>query len=42
MISEVGRHENNSTTVLMIPSDFATLAKSINEYIRDRHVNDAK
>jgi regulator of protease activity HflC (stomatin/prohibitin superfamily) len=36
MIAEVGA-ENNSTTVLMIPSDFVTLAKSLNEYLRDRH-----
>ena len=36
MISEVGA-ENNSTTVLMIPSDFVTLAKSLNEYMRDKH-----
>jgi regulator of protease activity HflC (stomatin/prohibitin superfamily) len=34
MISEVGA-ENNSTTVLMIPSDFVTLSKSLNEYLRD-------
>jgi regulator of protease activity HflC (stomatin/prohibitin superfamily) len=36
MIAEVGA-ENNSTTVLMIPSDFVTLAKSLNEYLKDRH-----
>jgi regulator of protease activity HflC (stomatin/prohibitin superfamily) len=34
MISEVGA-ENNSTTVLMIPSDFITLSKSLTEYLRD-------
>jgi regulator of protease activity HflC (stomatin/prohibitin superfamily) len=34
MISEVGA-ENNSTTVLMIPSDFVTLAKSLSEYVRE-------
>ena len=34
MISEVGA-ENNSTTVLMIPSDFVTLAKSMSEYLRE-------
>jgi regulator of protease activity HflC (stomatin/prohibitin superfamily) len=39
MISEVGA-ENNSTTVLMIPSDFVTLAKSMSEYVRD-HAKDA-
>ena len=38
MISEVGA-ENNSTTVLMIPSDFVTLAKSMSEYVRE-HVKD--
>ena len=27
--------ENNSTTVLMIPSDFVTLAKSLSEYVRE-------
>jgi regulator of protease activity HflC (stomatin/prohibitin superfamily) len=32
MISEIGS-ENNSTTVLMIPSDFVSLAHSFNEYI---------
>ena len=34
MIAEVGA-ENNSTTVLMIPSDFVTLSKSLAEYLRD-------
>lgn len=34
MVSEIGA-ENNSTTVLMIPSDFVTLAKSMNEYVRE-------
>ena len=34
MISEVGA-ENNSTTVLMIPSDFVTLAKSLSEYMHE-------
>jgi len=34
MIAEVGA-ENNSTTVLMIPSDFVTLSKSLSEYLRD-------
>jgi len=32
MIAEVGA-ENNSTTVLMIPSDFVTLSKSLTEYL---------
>lgn len=34
MLSEIGA-ENNSTTVLMIPSDFVMLAKSLNEYVKD-------
>lgn len=34
MIAEVGA-ENNSTTVLMIPSDFVTLSKSLTEYLRE-------
>jgi len=33
MISEVGA-ENNSTTVLMIPSDFVSLAQTINQYLQ--------
>ena len=33
MIAEVGA-ENNSTTVLMIPSDFVSLAQSINQYLQ--------
>jgi regulator of protease activity HflC (stomatin/prohibitin superfamily) len=35
MISEVGA-ENNSTTVMMIPSDFVSLAQTLNEYLRHR------
>ena len=35
MISEVGA-ENNSTTVIMIPSEFATLSKTVSEYLRER------
>jgi regulator of protease activity HflC (stomatin/prohibitin superfamily) len=35
MVTEVGA-ENSSTTVLMIPSDFVTLAKGLNEYLHDR------
>lgn len=34
MLSEVGA-ENNSTTVLMIPSDFVNAAKSLSDYFRD-------
>ncbi len=34
MIAEVGA-ENNSTTVLMIPSEFAVLAKSMAEYFKE-------
>src|ERR1700729_2459431 len=33
MISEVGA-ENNSTTVLMIPSDFVSLTHTLNDYLR--------
>jgi regulator of protease activity HflC (stomatin/prohibitin superfamily) len=40
MVTEVGA-ENNSTTVLMIPSDFVTLAKSLGDYVRDRISPDA-
>src|SRR5580692_6139196 len=32
MVSEVGA-ENNSTTVIMIPSDFVSLAHNLNEYV---------
>ena len=35
MIAEVGA-ENNSTTVLMIPSEFATLSKSLSDYLKER------
>lgn len=35
MIAEVGA-ENNSTTVLMIPSDFVTLSKSLSDFFRDK------
>lgn len=35
MLSEIGS-ENNSTTVLMIPSDFVTLSKSLSDYLRER------
>jgi len=34
MVSEVGA-ENNSTIVVLIPSDFVTLAKSLTEYMRE-------
>jgi regulator of protease activity HflC (stomatin/prohibitin superfamily) len=40
MVTEVGA-ENNSTTVLMIPSDFVTLAKSLGEYFRDQSTRNA-
>ncbi len=40
MVTEVGA-ENNSTTVLMIPSDFVSLSKSFSEYLRDRTPRDA-
>ncbi len=35
MISEVGA-ETNSTTVIMIPSDFVTLSKTLSDYLHDR------
>jgi regulator of protease activity HflC (stomatin/prohibitin superfamily) len=35
MIAEVGA-ENNSTTVLMIPSDFVTASKTLSDYLRER------
>jgi regulator of protease activity HflC (stomatin/prohibitin superfamily) len=34
MVAEIGA-ENNSTTVLMIPADFVTAAKSFSEYLRE-------
>ena len=39
MVTEVGA-ENNSTTVLMIPSDFVSLAKSFSEYLAERTSKD--
>jgi regulator of protease activity HflC (stomatin/prohibitin superfamily) len=39
MLTEVGA-ENNSTTVLMIPSDFVSLTKSFSEYLRERTAGD--
>jgi regulator of protease activity HflC (stomatin/prohibitin superfamily) len=41
MISEVGA-ENNSTTVIMIPSDFVSLAKGLNDYLRERSHSQSK
>jgi regulator of protease activity HflC (stomatin/prohibitin superfamily) len=35
MISEVGA-ENNSTTVMMIPSDFVSLAQTLNQFLQQR------
>ncbi len=34
MISEVGA-DNNTTTIVMIPSDFVTMAKSLTDYVSD-------
>jgi regulator of protease activity HflC (stomatin/prohibitin superfamily) len=34
MISEVGA-DHNSTTILMIPSDFVTLSKTLGDYLKD-------
>jgi hypothetical protein len=39
MVTEVGA-ENNSTTVLMIPSDFVSLAKSFSEYLQEHTSSD--
>jgi regulator of protease activity HflC (stomatin/prohibitin superfamily) len=38
MVAEVGA-ENNSTMVMMIPSDFVTLSKSVSEYLRENTGN---
>ena len=38
MVTEVGA-ENNSTTVLMIPSDFVSLAKSFTQYLSEHTSN---
>ena len=35
MISEVGA-ENNSTTVMMIPSDFVSLSQTLNQFLKQR------
>jgi regulator of protease activity HflC (stomatin/prohibitin superfamily) len=40
MVTEVGA-ENNSTTVLMIPSDFVSFAKGLGDYLRERTPGDA-
>ena len=40
MVTEVGA-ENNSTTVLMIPSEFVSLSKSLSEYLRAHTSSDA-
>jgi len=40
MVAEVGA-ENNSTTVLMIPSDFVTLSNTIKDYLQARMARDA-
>jgi regulator of protease activity HflC (stomatin/prohibitin superfamily) len=40
MVTEVGA-ENNSTTVMMIPSDFVSLAKSVGDYVREYTARDA-
>lgn len=40
MVTEVGA-ENNSTTVLMIPSDFVSLSTSLAEYLRAHKPSDA-
>jgi regulator of protease activity HflC (stomatin/prohibitin superfamily) len=39
MVTEVGA-ENNSTTILMIPSDFVSMSKSFSEFLTDRSARD--
>ena len=39
MVTEVGA-ENNSTTMLMIPSDFVSMSKSFSEFLTDRSARD--
>lgn len=41
MIAEVGA-ENNSTTVLMIPAEFVSSAKSLTDFIRDKMAKSAE
>jgi len=41
MVSEVGA-ENNSTTVLLIPSDLITLSRSLNDYLQARSAGDPR
>ena len=41
MVTEVGA-ENNSTTVLLVPSDFVTLAKSLTQYLNEHTPNKEK
>ena len=38
MISEVGA-DNNTTTIVMFPSDFVTMAKSFTEYVAEHQRN---
>jgi len=40
MIAEMGA-ENNSTTVLLIPSDFVSLAHSLNDYLQQQAARNA-
>src|SRR6202049_4770173 len=40
MISEVGA-ENNSTTVIMIPSDFVSLSHTLDKYLQQRNADSA-
>jgi regulator of protease activity HflC (stomatin/prohibitin superfamily) len=41
MVSEVGA-ENNSTTILMIPSDFVTVAKNLGEYLSEHGASERR
>ncbi len=41
MLSEIGA-ENNSSTVIMIPSDFVSLSKTLGEYLREHAAKNIK
>jgi regulator of protease activity HflC (stomatin/prohibitin superfamily) len=41
MVAEVGA-ENNSTTILMIPSDFVTVAKNLGEYLSEHGASERR
>jgi hypothetical protein len=41
MLSEIGA-ENNSSTVIMIPSDFVNLSKTLSEYLREHAIKNIR